>query len=479
MAPLTQSDDAACAVNDISFCVVAQALRMVKRRCELKQILRAETIAQNGRGQSTRILLTHPASAAADRALIALSTRSQRCREIDIALPEGSAILAGGLKFNCKDDPHRAVQQFFPPKVDVLGVFCKHLHMPVTIKDVARKAGVSTATVSRVLNGSDYFDQETARLVNEAVEALGYQRNIHWKRLAQNSSETICFLLGNREALNSMQVRMLMACERTLAEAGYDLVFAPFRYRPETPAAQLVLPRLVAQPGMIDGVILAGLHYENFLEVLVKRKLPYALLGNTYIGAKEKLKNDAVIYDDVAGAYEATQYLLRLGHRNIAFVGNIALPWFKRRYDGYHRAMKEAGLEEMTATARWDVGYIEYGNLAAAELLRGTKTPTAIFGANDEVAGGVWKALISRGIAIPKQISLLGFGDREDFSILEPALTTVSVFQDKLGAELAQLLLQRLQKPTLHVASCVFPCQLIERNSCAAPAPSLRLLRER
>lgn len=348
----------------------------------------------------------------------------------------------------------------------------------ITIKEVARKAGVSTATVSRVLNGSGYFDKETARAVNEAVEALGYQRNIHWKRLAQNSSETVCFLLGNREALNSMQVKMLMACEKTLAEAGYDLVFAPFRYRAETPAAQLSLPRLIAHPGMVDGVILAGLHYENFLEALAKRKLPYALLGNTYIGSKEKLKKDAVIYDDVSGAYEATQYLLRLGHRRVAFVGNVALPWFKRRYDGYRRALKEAGLDEMTATARWDVSYIEYGKLAAAELLRGAKAPSAIFGANDAIAGGVWKALVGRGVAIPQQVSLMGFGDREDFSILEPALTTVSVFQDTLGAELAQLLLQRLDKPSAHVASRVFPCQLVERNSCAAPAPSLRLLRE-
>ncbi len=346
-----------------------------------------------------------------------------------------------------------------------------------TIKDVAKKAGVSTATVSRVLNDSGYYDQETARLVNEAVEALGYRRNIHWKRLAQNASETVCFLLGNRNALNSMQVKMLMACEQALAEAGYDLVFAPFRYRAETAVPRLQLPRLIAHRGMVDGVILAGVHYENFLDALADLKMPYVLLGNTYIGRKDKLKKDAVVYDDVAGAYEATNYLIRLGHRRIAFVGNTLLPWFHRRYDGYRQAIKEARLEEVIVTEGWDVSYIEYGQLAAAELLRLAKPTTAIFGANDEIAGGVWKALVSRGIAIPQKVSLMGFGDREDFSILEPSLTTVSVFQDKIGIELARMLLQKLKKPGLRLESVTFPCRIVERNSCSSPAPGMRLVK--
>jgi len=345
-----------------------------------------------------------------------------------------------------------------------------------TIKDVARRAGVSTATVSRVLNNSGYFDPETARLVNQAVAALGYRRNIHWKRLAQNASETVCFLLGNREALNSMQVKMLMACERVCAEAGYDLVFAPFRYSGDTQAKQLELPRLIAHPGTVDGLILAGVHYENLLGALEQIEMPYVMLGNTYIGHKDKLKKDAVIYDDVGGAYEAVQYLIRLGHKRIAFVGNIALPWFRRRYDGYRRVMKEAGLEEITRQVAWDLNFIEYGQVAAAELLREAKPPTAIFAGNDEIAGGVWKALVSRGVAIPGQISLVGFGDRADFSILEPALTTVSVFQDKLGAELGRMLLEKLKAPGTRLESVDFPCQIVERSSCSAPAPNLRLV---
>lgn len=345
----------------------------------------------------------------------------------------------------------------------------------VTIKDVAKRAGVSTATVSRVLNDSGYYDKETARLVNSAVESLGYRRNVHWKRLALNSSETICFLLGNRESLNSMQVNMLMASQQVFARAGYDVVFTSFHYAPETPSARLELPRLIAHQGTVDGVVLAGLHYENLVEAVTNIKLPYVMLGNTYIGSKEKLRHDALIYDDVAGAYEATKYLLRLGHKHIAFVGNIELPWFARRYEGYSRAIAESKIKPLSSIAAWDVGDIEYGGLATEELLRRSVPPTAIFGANDNVAGGAWKVLVNRGIRIPHEMSLMGFGDRQEFSILEPSLTTVNVFQDKIGAELASMLLAKLQHQGTSTESRTFPCRLIERNSCSSPAAKLRI----
>ncbi len=364
-----------------------------------------------------------------------------------------------------------------PHDLDFSGLLCKRNRMrAATIKDVAHRAGVSTATVSRVLNNSGYFDPETARAVNEAVKTLDYRRNVHWKRLSSNSSETICFLLGNRDALNSMQVKMLMAAERELTDAGFDLVFAPFRYSPNTAPERLQLPRLIAQQGTVDGVILAGLHYENFLDALSNINLPYVVLGNTYIGHQDKIKTDALVYDDITGAYEATKYLLRLGHRRIAFVGDTNLPWFGRRYEGYRRALGENNIEEIRATEDWGVGYIEYGKLAASELLRDANPPTAVFAANDEIAGGVWKTLANRGIRIPEEISLMGFGDREDFSILEPSLTTVTVFQEKIGAELAGMLLRKLQNPEVPLDSRTFPCQIVERNSCAAPRSQKKLV---
>ena len=342
-----------------------------------------------------------------------------------------------------------------------------------TIKDVAKRAGVGIATVSRVLNESGYFDEGTGRAVLKAVADLGYRRNIHWARLARNSSETICFLLGNRDSMNSMQVRLLMAAERLLHENGYDLVFAGFRYSASERADRLQLPRMLSEKGIVDGVILAGLHYANLLEAFAGLELPYVVLGNTFGGTPRSIRRDAVTYDDVAGAYEATSYLARLGHRRIAFVGNAQLPWFARRYEGYQRAIGQGRLQETGVTDAWQVSNLKYGQLSAAQLLRRTHPPTAVFAGNDEIAAGVWKELVKRRIVIPREISLMGFGDREEFSVLEPPLTTVSAFQEKLGEELARMLLDKLRQPGLRLDSRVFPCKIVERGSCGPPVARL------
>lgn len=339
-----------------------------------------------------------------------------------------------------------------------------------TIKDVAKKAGVSVATVSRVLNDSGYYNQEKATAVRSAVAELGYRRNIHWARLRQNSSNTIGFLLGNRDTMNSMQMSLLMACERTLHQAGYDVVFTVFRYDPKEPAKRLTLPRMFLHEGLLDGVILAGVHYGNLLEAFARIPMPYVLLGNTFIGKAGEIQHDALVYDDIAGSYEAAQYLVRMGHRRIAFAGNAQLPWFRRRYDGYLRAMQEAGLRDNSVVADWHVNAIEYGQLAAAQLLRLATPPTAIFAGNDELAAGIWKELTKRRIHIPRDMSLMGFGDRPEFSILEPSLTTVSVFQEKIGETLAQMLLAKLADPDTVVPSRFFPCKVVERSSCAPPS---------
>lgn len=345
--------------------------------------------------------------------------------------------------------------------------------MRPTIKDVARKARVSVATVSRVLNGSGYFDAETGRKVRAAVAELGYRRNVHWKRLASNSSETVCFLLGNREAMNSMQMRALVACEREFHEAGLDLVFSAFRYPSTARASELVLPRMLAEQGMADGVVLAGRHSANLLEALDRLGTPWVLAGNNFLGPPSRTRRYAVFYDEAAGVHEAARYLARLGHRRIAFVGNAALPWFHRRQQAFERALAGEGLALSIVNDDWRVPAVEYGRLAAARLLRQAHPPSAILAGNDEVAAGVWKELVHRGVRMPRDISLAGFGDREEFQILEPSLTSVSVFPEKIGAALAEMLLQRIVNPKARLESRVFPCQLVERASCGPPASRL------
>jgi LacI family transcriptional regulator, galactose operon repressor len=152
------------------------------------------------------------------------------------------------------------------------------------------------------------------------------------------------------------------------------------------------------------------------------------------------------------------------------------VPWFRRRHDGYRHAMKQAGLTEYAITEDWQIQSVEYGELSTEQLLRDKYPPTAILAANDEAAAGAWKALVKRRIQIPRDMSLVGFGDRQEFSILEPPLTTVSVFPEKLGTALAQMLVSRLDNGGDSLPSQVFPCKLMERNSCAPPSSRVELV---
>ena len=340
-----------------------------------------------------------------------------------------------------------------------------------TIRHVARQAGVSIATVSRVLNNSGYTDLETRAKVVAAVEALGYERNVHWSRLASRSSKTVVFLLGNRLLLNSMQMRLLVACEQALQQRGYDLIFSRISYAPEETLEGLALPRILSQPGAVDGVVLVGAHYEVLMNALKKRDLPFVALGNNVQAEPDLLDHNSVHYEDENGVFEATRYLLRLNHRSIAFVGNTSRVWFHRRYCGYARAMEAAGLKAKGVTGDWRVSNLDYGQLSAAELLRAKQSPTAILAANDELAAGVWKELVRRKISIPGDMSLAGFGDRTEFSILEPSLTTVSVFEEQIGEPLGIMLLKLLQDRKAKLPSETYPCKLMERNSCRALQP--------
>jgi len=251
---------------------------------------------------------------------------------------------------------------------------------------VAAKAEVSVATVSRVLNESGYVDSETRTRVLQAAADLNYQRNVHWSRLKSQSSQTVLFLLGNRQGFNTTQMRLLVSCERTLKARGYDLVFSRYEYSGAMRSSELPLPRLLQQSGAVDGVLLAGVHHDNFLKALDKRRMPYSILGNSFEGPA--LEHNAVFYDDRRAIDEASEYLIRLGHRRIAFLGNAHLPWFQRRLEGFYQAMQRHAIQPLVVTENWQMSNLDYGQVAVSQLLREPQPPTELLAANDEVAAG-------------------------------------------------------------------------------------------
>jgi DNA-binding LacI/PurR family transcriptional regulator len=331
----------------------------------------------------------------------------------------------------------------------------------VRLSDVARAANVSTATVSRLVAGQGGANSETRDRVFKAAVRLGFDLERGRK------SKIIAFLLSNRGVLHPFHSAVLMGAEAYCAERDYAVLFLPFHYSTGDAAAALRLPEILRRRQVISGVIAAGTNSQSLLDVLSRRGIPWVALGNNILGERQESQSGAIYFDDVTGGYELTRYLQSLGHQKIAFVGNLKLPWYARRYRGYLRAMEEAGLKSSVSELNSREGE-ETGYLAAKLLLQQSLTPTAIFAGDDAAAHGVYKAARDVGMRVPHDLSVAGFNDTVEASALHPALTTVHVFTEELGKQMAELLLKRIARPDLPLQSITLPTQVVRRESCAS-----------
>jgi len=328
----------------------------------------------------------------------------------------------------------------------------------VTIQDVARAAQVSAATVSRVGTGSARVSQGIAERVLHAALKLGSDLN------RRNKSKVIAFLLSNRDMLHLFHSHILVGAESYCAARGWNMLFLTLRYPSTAPWQELHLPPILGRRDMVGGVIVGGTNTQNLLDLLRRKAIPFAVLGNNVIADWRPEEHDVVWFDDIQGSFEMTRYLLSLGHRNIWFVGHTRLPWFGRRYEGYCRAMKEAGflprLSEIDSDNDQDLGYV-----ATKALLSRGEPIDAIQAGGDPVDEGAYKALRDYHLRIPDDVSVTGHNDIEAV-MLHPSLTTVRVFTEQVGKHLAELVLKRIECPTLPPQQFTIPTQLVKRESC-------------
>ncbi|MEW5978969.1 MAG: LacI family DNA-binding transcriptional regulator [Acidobacteriota bacterium] len=341
-----------------------------------------------------------------------------------------------------------------------------------TLQDVARLAGVSAATVSRVVTGASKVNADLADRVRKAADQLGVNLN------RKSKPSVVGFLLSNREMLHPFHSRLLVGAESYCSEHGYNLLYLSYRYEARVPWRELHVPGIFEQRDLICGFIVAGANYQNLLELLSSRQVPLAILGNNVVGEWNESDHDVVWFDDVRGSFDLTQYLIQLGHRHIWYVGNQRLPWFVRRYAGYCRAMAEAGLvarlSDVDSSRDFEIGY-----LGTKSLLSRKEPVSAIIAGGDPTAQGVYTALRDLKLKIPDDISVGGFNDIEA-PMLHPPLTTVRAYPEQVGSRLAQLLLERVeQQDTLPFRREVVPTQLVKRESCLplfqsadSPSPS-------
>jgi DNA-binding LacI/PurR family transcriptional regulator len=328
------------------------------------------------------------------------------------------------------------------------------------LREIASAANVSMATVSRVLNGSNRVDAGIQRTVLAAAAELDVDFS------QRNKTKALAFLLGNRAMQHVFHSRILLGAEAQCAARGWELIFQSLNYPAHLSAKELHIPKVVQRHDLVRGVILAGTNSANLVELLIQKGVPFVVLGNNVMGDIAGAKCDVLFSDDVQGSQHATRYLISLGHRHIWFVGNISLPWFARCYDGYQRAMEEAGLMPRQSSIDSE-SEAEIGYLGTKSLLAKGEPVTAIVAGNDPTAHGVYKGLRDSGLNIPDDVSVVGCDDTVG-PWLYPALTTIREFPEQLGKQMVELLLNRIANPDQEPQRIIVPTELIKHDSCRA-----------
>jgi len=337
--------------------------------------------------------------------------------------------------------------------------------MPVTIKEVAKRAKVSIGTVSRVINRYPDVDPELRGRVESVIKELNYRPNARARVFVQNATPVISFILSNRSLLNPFHSGILHGVEEYCASAGYFVLFTKYDYSPDTKPCDLRLPGVLQSHGISDCLILAGTNYDNFVEAVEKLDMPYVVLSNHYVTEKAPSPHDRAGWDDFSGPYEATKYLITLGHRHIWYIGDISLPWYKRRYSAYAQAMSESGYEPLGQTVGLSDNYYANGYACTEVLLEKGYPVTAIFAAYDEIAFGAWDALRKHGLEVPRDVSLIGYGDNDEAQFKVPPLTTVRIDREQIGRHLAGMAIDKLKDPGIRVPEVTVPVALIKRGT--------------
>jgi LacI family transcriptional regulator len=247
--------------------------------------------------------------------------------------------------------------------------------------------------------------------------------------------------------------------------SGFFVIYTHFRYSPSVAPAELQLPNVLQSHGIADCVILAGSNYEVLTRSLDKRGLKYVLMVNNFFSGEKREPFDQVRFDDFGGALEATRYLLDLGHRDIWFIGETSLPWYRNRYDGYCKAIKDAGLLPQAQTVGLSDDRFMNGMGSIAMILERKQRITAVLAGNDELAHGVWEGILKAGLDVPRDISLVGFDDQHGMARLQ-SLTSVRVDAREIGRQLAKMAILKIKSKARHIPEVLVPTALMKRETC-------------
>jgi LacI family transcriptional regulator len=333
--------------------------------------------------------------------------------------------------------------------------------MGLTIRDVAKAAGVSTATVSNVLNKTGKVGRRTYVLVLSTVKRLGYFPNVHARHLASRESRTLGIIVSDIE--NPFFPEVIKSFETRAQQLGYDAILSDTNYDPRKTrkAAERMMEHNVRGVAVMTSEISLRLIHE-----LARRRIAVTFLDLAPV--RSYMSNLRIDY--FSGVQQIVKYLYQHGHRRITFIaGRPGLKSNNARLEAYEKCMLDLGLEP-GPILRGDLRF-EGGLAAGLAIAKLSPRPTAVVAVNDLTAVGVIKGLSKAGCRVPQDVSVTGFDNTRLAEYSNPSITTVDVHRDMLG---------QMAADALHELSCSanpqgreyqIPAELILGDS-SGPAPS-------
>jgi LacI family transcriptional regulator len=335
----------------------------------------------------------------------------------------------------------------------------KRSKQSITIQDVASAAGVSVSTVSRVLNDKDDIAPETYQRVKSIISDLGYTSNLAARSMRGTKMNVIGLIMP--DAGEPFPIEVMKGVNHAVAALDYDLII----YTCGDTRKHFTADRERKFVSLLSNSITDGLVVVTPEATHFNASGPIVAVDPHY----EITEYPSVTSTNKDGAIRAMNYLLKLGHKRIAFIsGRSDLHSAKRRLLGYYESLEQAGISinpqyvaqgDFTAAA---------GLQAARQLLNLPNRPTAIFAANDQTAFGVYQAAEEAGLSIPRDLSVIGFDNTPESAQAHPGLTTVDQSIQEIGKIAVQMLVKLIEGETLESKIIKTPTNLVIRDSCQA-----------
>jgi len=330
-----------------------------------------------------------------------------------------------------------------------------------TIKDIAAKLNLHYTTVSRALRDHPDVKEETRRQVKELARQMNYQPNYLARSLKRQKSNSIGVIVP--EIRHHFFSAVISGIEAVASEAGYVILVAQSNERVE----REIINTNVFIANHVAGLIVSisqSTHSSDHFKPFLERGKPLVFFDRVC----EDLATSAVVVNDYEGAFNATEFLIRKGYRNIAHLaGSKNLPISNNRFQGYRDALKKYGIALNKQFVYWGGLQEENGKLGMEKLLRLKKPPEAVFAVNDPVAIGAYETINKHHLKIPDDIAVVGFSDNPISAVVSPPLTTVHQPAYEMGRRACEILLQQIENsesPRSH-KKIMLPTQLIIRDS--------------